>query len=170
MKTIFSSMEISASGMTAQRLRLNAIASNIANAETTRTEDGGPYRRQIAHLVEDSDKPIFTPLPGSLFTKEMLLAISHKNHMPNDTDPYSDKIEDGVKVLGIIEDETSDFKTMYDPDHPDADEFGYVKMPNVDVVKEMVDMISASRAYEANSSVLQASKDMINKALELGRV
>ena len=134
---IFSIMNISATGMTAQRFRIDVIATNIANAETTRTPEGGPYRRKI---------PIFAE-----YVRRYMEGKEIK----------------GVKVAKIIEDDS--YRLVYDPDHPDADENGYVKMPNVNVLREMVDLINAQRAYEANVSVFNAVKMMANSALQIGR-
>ena len=137
MMDIFSIMNISATGMTAQRFRIDVIATNIANAETTRTPEGGPYRRKI---------PIFAE-----YVRRYMEGKEIK----------------GVKVARIIEDDS--YRLVYDPDHPDADENGYVKMPNVNVLREMVDLINAQRAYEANVSVFNAVKMMANSALQIGR-
>lgn len=143
---LFSSMETSASGLTAQRFRLDLIASNLANAESTRTEDGSIYRRKVA---------IFAPRSGRNSFKNVLA-----QEMSNAF---------GVKVVGIAED-NSPLRRVYDPGHPDADEDGYVTYPNVDVVTEMVDMMTATRAYEANVTAIEASKAMMQKALEMLRV
>ncbi len=134
---IFNNFGISASGLTAQRLRMDTIASNIANIETTRTPEGGPYQRQVP--LFSSRLPDGPGQPGG-----------------------------GVEVLALLRDQ-SPFKRVYEPGHPDADEEGYVLMPNVELVKEMVDMIDASRAYEANVTALNASKDMVQRALDIGR-
>ncbi|HOA40577.1 MAG: flagellar basal body rod protein FlgC [Halanaerobiales bacterium] len=144
---MFSSFNISASGMTAQRLRMDIIADNIANVETTRTAEGTPYRRKLA---------VFQEKQVTSF-RELL-----KKNKGDAT------ARDGVQVAGIVEDPTP-FKMIYNPGHPDADAEGYVAMPNVDIVSEMVDMISASRAYEANITVLNTSKNMAMRALEIGR-
>ncbi len=135
----FSSFDISSSGIYAQRVRLDVIANNIANAESTRTPEGGPYRRQNV-----SFRAVYEDVVG---------------HQP---------VPAGVKVDQVIEDPT-DFRMVYDPGHPDADSSGYVKMPNVNVVEEMVDMISATRAYEANVAAMNATKSMIASAIEIGR-
>lgn len=145
---IFDSIDISASGLTAQRLRMDVIAKNIANANTTRTDTGLPYRRQVVVFREHSK-----PLPFSAYLTEQ----SRKLFLGG-----------GVKVTAIKEDKTP-YKRVYDPGHPDADRDGYVLMPNVDVVTEMVNMISATRAYEANITALNATKGMALKALEIGR-
>lgn len=136
--SLFQSFDISASALSAQRLRMDTIANNLANVNTTRTEDGGPYRRHMAIFAER--RPWQS---GALGTG-------------------------GVRVQGIVED-TDPPRRVYDPGHPDADADGYVLMPNVNVVTEMVDMISASRAYEANIAALNAAKAMATKALEIGR-
>ena len=146
---ITSSFDISASALTAQRLRMDVIASNIANAETTRGQyiNGRwvPYQRKLV-VLEPSGQPTFADvLRGQM------------NH-PGE----------GVKVTRIYGD-PAPFKQVYNPTHPDADENGFVLMPNVDVLKEMVDMISATRSYEANVTALNASKAMVTKALEIGR-
>ena len=142
---IFNTLKISALGLSAERLRMDLIADNIANAETTRTEKGEPYRRKMA---------IFTPRKSFEHILQRELEA------------------EGVKVQGIIEDK-SPFRLVYNPSHPDAKtegpQKGYVEMPNIDVVTEMVDMISATRAYEANVTALNAAKSMALKALEIGR-
>ncbi|MGM0411013.1 MAG: flagellar basal body rod protein FlgC [Bacillota bacterium] len=137
---------ISASALTAQRLRMDVISDNIANVNTTRTEDGEPYRRKM---------PIFNEKSSSF--NEVLSSKMSKNSNLN-----------GVEVSEIAEDD-SPFKMKYNPEHPDANEEGYVAMPNVNVTTEMVDMISASRAYEANVTALNTSKDMAQKALQIGQ-
>ncbi|NMB39692.1 MAG: flagellar basal body rod protein FlgC [Firmicutes bacterium] len=137
---LFDSFRISGSGLTAERLRMDTIANNLANANTTRTEQGGPYRRQMVVFgaVEDESK-------------------SNKK-----------QIGGGVKVVGIVQDPAPP-KLVYDPQHPDANENGYVEFPNVSVVTEMVDLITATRAYEANITAINAAKSMALKALDIGR-
>jgi flagellar basal-body rod protein FlgC len=148
---MFRGMDTSASALTANRLRLDTIAANIANANTTRaTQINGvwqPYRRKLVEL---------SPKSNQSFDNLLQAAIGTVNGQP----------EQGVRVTAIREDSTP-FKRMYDPEHPDADADGYVLLPNVDVMKEMVDMISASRSYEANVTVLNASKSMMMKAFEI---
>ncbi|ADL07854.1 flagellar basal body rod protein FlgC [Thermosediminibacter oceani] len=145
---IFRSLEISASGLTAQRLRMDVISNNIANVNTTRTEEGGPYRRQ---------RVIFQERKRGLTFKDVISGMSS-------TQPGA-----GVRVVSIEKD-PSPFKLVYDPSHPDADQMGYVRMPNVNIVTEMVDMISATRSYEANITAINSAKGMITKALEIGRI
>lgn len=140
----FKGMRISASGLSAERLRMDTIASNIANATTTRGEDGKPYVRKIAVFQENLDKELNK---GTNSVEQKLL---------------------GVKAVGLEEDD-SPLRRVYDPSHPDADEEGFVVMPNVNILNEMADMIAATRAYEANVNAINAEKSMFSKALEIGR-
>lgn len=144
----FGALDIGASALTAQRLRMDTISQNIANANTTRTENGVPYRRRLVIFEEKSQG-----LPFS----EYLTASSRERYVGK-----------GVKVSKIVED-SSPFKRVYDPGNPDADAEGYVEMPNVDIITEMVNMISATRAYEANVTSINITKSMALKALEIGR-
>lgn len=141
---MFTAIDAAASGLTAERLRLDVIANNIANVNTTRTATGGPYRRQMV---------VFAPRQGTMPFAAQLSA----------------QLGEGVRVVGIMED-TSSPRRVYDPRHPDAGTDGYVNMPNVNVVTEMVDMITASRAYEANVTAVNAAKSMAMKAMDIGRV
>jgi len=144
----FSSNDISASALSAQRLRMDVIAENIANANTTRAKDGGPYRRKTVTFEE---RPNVTKFSSSL------------------NDALSKTVEGkGVRVRRIAED-GSPGPMVYDPSHPDADDEGYVEMSNVNIVTEMVNMISASRSYEANVTALATAKTMTAKTLEIGR-
>lgn len=144
----FGALDIGASALTAQRLRMDTISQNIANVNTTRTENGTPYRRRLVVFEEKKDGIPFS---------EYLTASSREL--------YAGK---GVKVARIAED-TSPFKKVYDPGNPDADAEGYVEMPNIDIITEMVNMISATRAYEANVTSINITKSMALKALEIGR-
>lgn len=146
---LFQALKISASGLSAERLRMDIISSNIANASSTRTEKGGAYRRQVAVLA--------TAEPERGNFQEALQQASSSNVYPR-----------GVRVVNIHED-PSPLKMVYDPKHPDAGPDGYVAYPNVDVMKEMVEAITASRAYEANVTVLNTTKSMFLKTLEIGR-
>ncbi|WMI81430.1 flagellar basal body rod protein FlgC [Anaerotignum sp. MB30-C6] len=141
-------MNISASGLTAQRARLDVIAENISNVNTTRTEGGEAYRRRMVVFEprnEGSFQEIFSRTARGKYTGQQ-----------------------GVVVNEIIEDE-SPFKSVYDPTHPDADERGYVMMPNVDLLKETIDGMEASRAYDANVTAFNALKAMAIKGLEVGK-
>ncbi|MFH1491042.1 MAG: flagellar basal body rod protein FlgC [Pseudomonadota bacterium] len=139
-------IDIAAGGMTAQRTRLNIISMNLANANTTKTDEGTPYRRKTA---------IFQTVPvGDAFDNHLQRAMGGRIL--------------GVKVKGIVEVQ-GEFKKIFDPAHPDADKNGYVYLPNVNLVEEMVQMLNANRAYEANAAVIKTAKDMALKALEIGR-
>ena len=148
---MFTAINISASGLSAQRLRMDVISNNIANANTTRTTEGGPYRRK---------RVIFSPSDTRVKYKSPFL--------PQKFRPLTGF---GVRVLRIESDKRP-FRLVYDPSHPDAlktgEKKGYVQMPNVNIVTEMVDMISASRSYEANVAMVDHSKMIFNKALEIG--
>lgn len=145
--SFFRSINVSATGLTAERLRMDIISKNIANAETTRTSAGTPYRRQM---------PIFKEQQATAF--EDVLSEARGQFV----------VGNGVEVASIKED-TSPFKRVFNPGHPDADSEGYVSMPNVEVVTEMINLISASRGYEANVTALNATKAMALKALEIGK-
>jgi flagellar basal-body rod protein FlgC len=158
---LFTAMDVSATGLAAQRKRMNAIAENIANAETTRTTEGGPYRRQQTVLTHD---PQFSAELTAAQQNDKLLR-EDPNHLPGSQSEAEEYRFGGVKAS--ITSDPSSFREVYDPDHPDADENGMVKMPNVDIVEEMTELISATRAYEANTTAFNASKGMMKKALEL---
>lgn len=147
--SFLSSLNISASAMTAQRMRLDIVSENVSNMDTTRTEDGTPYRRKLVVLEAKTDNS---------FKRAMMKAagVSTQSGVG------------GVRVSQIIEDQSA-LKPVYNPDHPDADEDGYVMMPNVDLIKETVDGMSATRSYEANLTAFNAVKLMATKALEIGK-
>ena len=163
---LFSGLNISATGLRAQRVRQNVIASNLANAETTRTPEGGPYKRQSVVLSTGHDEKEFR----AVFPQEQLEGWNtQKEHLriPGDRFPIvKENIGTGVKV-DAIEEDGSDARLVYDPTHPDANTEGYVAYPNINVVKEMTDMISATRAYEANVTAASMTKSMLAKAMEL---
>ena len=149
---LFSSINIAATGMSAERLRTDVIADNIANASTTRTQEGGAFKRSRVVLAQRQDGIDWrTPF------------------VPSELDRG---VGSGVRVVAIEKDD-ADMRLVYDPTHPDAiksgPKEGYVEYPNVNIVTEMVDMIAASRAYEANASVIQGSKDMFLRAMDIGR-
>lgn len=146
--SFLSTMDINASGMTAQRMRLDIVSENIANIETTRTESGEPYRRKVV-VLESQQNTSF---------KQALQNAANKSQVS-----YG-----GVKVTKVLEDQR-ELKPVYDPTHPDANDEGYVMMPNVDLVKETVDGMSATRSYEANITAFNAVKLMAQKALEIGK-
>jgi len=138
-----SSLNISGSALTAQKFRMDVIASNIANASTTRTEEGGPYLRKMVVFQEQENA----------FGDFLSAAAGQAG---------------GVEVSAVIEDQEA-LKMVYDPSHPDADANGYVQMPDINIVQEMTDMMSATRSYEANVTVFNAIKLMATEALEIGR-
>ncbi|MBN2051250.1 MAG: flagellar basal body rod protein FlgC [Spirochaetales bacterium] len=150
---IFTSIATAASGLTAQRARLDVISDNIANADTTRTTEGGPFRRSRVIFRPRVEQPYWR----SPFLPEFL----------------KQETGQGVRIVSVEKDMDAQPKLKYDPTHPDAHKTGplegYVEMPNVNIVEEMVDMISASRSYEANVAVVDGSKAMFSKALEIGR-
>ncbi len=150
---IFSSINIAASGLSAQRTRLDVISNNIANVDTTRTTEGGPFRRS---------RVIFRPKVQEPYWRSPFLPQKMDNGLGK-----------GVRIVEIDKDLDADPRLVFDPTHPDAiktgPQKGYVEMPNVNIVEEMVDMISASRSYEANVAVINGSKSMFMKALEIGR-
>ncbi|MFH1068588.1 MAG: flagellar basal body rod protein FlgC [Candidatus Glassbacteria bacterium] len=161
LEKIFSSLNISATGLSAQRQRMDTIAQNIANAETTRTEKGGPYRRK---LVITREAPV-TVFPKYIENKIKLEPTS-RSHFKDEPVRGQMPVPSGTEVADIPEDPAPP-RLVYDPTHPDANAQGYVAKPNISVINEMVDLISASRAYEANITALNASKDMTKKALEI---
>ena len=148
---MFDALNVSATGLTAERLRMDVTAENLANAQTTRGADGQPYRRKEVVLSEVQQGGFGAQLAKAVG------AGSASGSQPG-----------GVEVAGITQDQTPG-KLVYDPGHPDADAKGYVRMPNVDTVAEMVDLISASRAYEANVTAMNAAKQMFSKTLDLLR-
>ena len=144
------SLDISGSALTASRLRMDLISENIANAETTRTDSGGPYRRKMAvYQCADGKNTFRSMLDGELSDGETA-------------------VPKGVKVTKIAEDQTP-FKEEYDPSNPDANAQGYVEKPNVNMIKETVDMMAVTRAYSANLTALDAVKNMASRALEIGK-
>ena len=145
--SFFKAMNISSSGLAAQRLRMNILSSNLANANTTRTPEGGPYKRQDV---------VFSATPTS-------------------NDPFGDMLDEEwgtqlkqIKVVDVHKD-TKAPRKVHDPGHPDADSNGYVEMPNIQVMSEMVNMSTATRAFESNTTTMNAAKTMASKALEIGR-
>lgn len=141
---VFGALNISSSGLSAERLRMDTISSNIANVSTTRGENGEPYRRKVAVFQENVQK-----------------------YLDQNSGQYVSE-PSGVKAAGIKEDQ-SPFRQVYDPSNPDADKNGYVSMPNVNILNEMADMIASTRSYEANVNAVTAEKGMFQKALEIGK-
>lgn len=149
---MFDALDISATGLSAQRYRMDIIAENVANANTTRTENGGIYRRKVVTFEAKGDN-------GQSFSS--ILGTSSAS--------LSGVIGDGVRITRVKEDTTSDVKKAYDPAHPDADENGYVTYPNVDIITEMTNLIDASRAYEANATIVDGTKSMLQTGLSIAK-
>ena len=149
---IFSSINIAATGLSANRVRLDVIADNMANVNTTRTTEGGPFKRS---------RVVMRPAAEGAYWRSPFLP-----------DTLDNGIGKGVRVVEIQKDRSTEPRFVYDPEHPDAilsgPREGYVEMPNVDFVTEMVDMISASRSYEANAAIIEGSKSMFQRALDIG--
>ena len=146
---MFDAFNVNASGLTAQRYRMDVISQNVANANTTRTEDGTPYVRKIVTFEEKQ---------GSFGTFSSVFGSASERFKSH-----------GVKVSGTYEDKSSEGKMVYDPSHPDADENGYVTYPNVNIITEMTNLIDATRSYEANVTAFNATKSMTMQALEIGK-
>jgi len=163
--SFLSSMNISASALTATRLRMDVIAENIANSSTTRTETGEPYRRRFVVFQERRGTRDFASFFHGTSNVPGPNTVPGMSHIPG---PRHTDRGGGVRVVHIGEDQ-SDFKFDFNPTHPDADEHGMVRLPNVEVVQEMVDMMAAFRAYEANITALNVFKDMATRTLEIGR-
>ncbi|MFO7172316.1 MAG: flagellar basal body rod protein FlgC [Bacillota bacterium] len=164
----FRILEISASSLTAERFRMEVIANNIANANTTRTERGGPYRRRVAVLAAREE----APAPFSEWLSRAMAQVGVRDFrppgIPGAGAEVAGQVGAGVRVVAVGEDPRP-LPLRYDPTHPDADANGYVQMPNVDPLLEMVDLISASRAYEANVTAFTTARQMALRTLELGR-
>jgi flagellar basal-body rod protein FlgC len=146
--SLFTSFDINASGLTAQRFRMDIISENIANANTTRDTDGDPYVRKVTVFAEKGPQSQFSKILNSRLIQ------------------YSGK---GVKVVAVREDNETQMNVVYDPSHPDADEDGYVTYPNVNVVTEMTNLIDATNAYKANATAFTASKQMASMGLTMGQ-
>lgn len=145
--SIFSAFNVNASGMTAQRYRMDIISENVANANTTRTQDGTPYRRKVVTFEQKGET-----------------AKTFSNFLGQASNRYDGQ---GVRVRKVSEDTWTQMNMVYDPSHPDADENGYVTYPNVNIVTEMTNLIDASRSFEANATAFNASKSMAMKGLEI---
>lgn len=150
--SMFGGIDAAASGLTAERLRMDVISNNIANVNSTRTVDGGPFkRRYVVFQPREAESNSFASMLNGAMNK------GGKN-----------RAGDGVRAVGIGVDDTQG-KLVFDPGHPDANADGYVELPNVDIVNEMVDMITASRAYEANVTTINAAKSMAQQALNISK-
>jgi flagellar basal-body rod protein FlgC len=164
MEGVFSNIKISGSGMSVQRRKMDVVAENIANAETTSTEEGGPYRRRRVEVEAASEK---LPFQTVLKNSQASLTRTRKRHIAGM--PSGIRRQEIVSIANskeVVEGPDAS-KLIYDPSHPDANDEGYVEMPDIEIINEMVDMISANRAYEANAMAISASKEMLKNALEI---
>ena len=165
---LFGAIKTSASGLRGQRTKMDVVSRNLANAETTRTEDGTPYRRQRAIFEQVlSEKVGQNKLTMSSAGGGTGLSTTHGNHLSGLRSRVQGQQNGGISSDVGIADDASEFRVIHDPGHPDADAEGYVLLPNVNPITEMVDMINASRAYEANISSVQTAKEMFSQALKI---
>lgn len=161
---IFDTLDISASGLSAQRRKLNAIASNIANVDTTRTDEGGPFKRRRVVMLEAPKMSKFSTMLEQ--HKSRLRQTDAKHMLEGEPRPGDFFVGSGVSTQEVRE-EAIKPRMVFDPNHPDAREDGMVLFPDINVITEMTDMIASSRAYEANVTVINAAKDMTNRALDI---
>jgi flagellar basal-body rod protein FlgC len=159
---LFGLMEASGSAMQSERVRAEVVAANMANAETTRTEAGGPYRRQHVVFAANANPPSFADVLGSATGSSIA-----SNLLPMGGE-RTNRAAGGVHIAGVVEDPSAPLK-RYDPGHPDAGPDGYVSYPDINPLTEMVDLMGASRAYGLNGSAVQAEKGMITAALEIAK-
>lgn len=166
---LFRAMGLSANGLHAQRVAIDAISMNLANVQTTRTDEGGPYRRRQVVFSDSSMDQRFT----EMFSKRIEMAgrprTTHPNHFPRLDIPFGEDRKERSGVQSEMMEDPSGYQMVYDPSHPDADEGGYLYLPNINVIEEMVNLMKAVRSYEANVTAFNASKSMALKALEIGR-
>ena len=164
MAGILNAIKVSAAGLSVQRAKMNAVAENIANAETTKTKEGGPYRRQSVVVSESREKISFSTLMQKAGRK---LLRTNSMHMTGADKAASGSTEISKASWKAERASKDAYKLIYEPNHPHSDENGYIKMPDVEIITEMVDMMAASRAYEANTVAISAAKNMANEALEI---
>ncbi len=163
LEKIFSGLNVAAFGLKVQRKRMDAIAENIANTETTRTEEGLPYKRKVVQVKQTSKQSFLS----TIREHSASLSTTNPNHI-SVAEIETPVSQNPVKSIEIeVEEDDSHLKMVYDPTHPDANQDGYVRLPNVNIVAEMVNMISASRAYEANVTVINAEKSIAKDSLEI---
>lgn len=164
MTDIFSAIELSSRGLSVQRTKMNVAAQNMANAETTEAEGGGPYRRQRAVVTETREPASFDGLLKAARTR---LARTHSQHRSEK--PITTRLakETSSAEVEVVQAPATAYRLVHDPTHPSADKDGYVKMPDVEIITEMVDMMAASRAYEANAAAISTAKQMAKDALDI---
>ncbi|MCK4573322.1 MAG: flagellar basal body rod protein FlgC [candidate division Zixibacteria bacterium] len=161
---LLNAIELSAKGLSVQRAKMNVTAQNIANAETTRTEEGGAYNRQRVVVAENKVTGSFS---SYLRKADVQLARTNQKHLGGGMHAGGQRSELSSVDMQVIEDRESEGKMVHDPSHPDANEEGYVKYPDIEIVNEMVDMMAASRAYEANTVAISTAKKMAETALDI---
>lgn len=160
---IFSSIDISAYGLSAQRKRMDTVAQNIANVDTTRTEEGGPYKRQMVTMRAEKGNVFLTMIEK---IESKLKRTDPRHRPPTEVQIIKEGPLEGRILTDVVPDQRPP-KLVFNPTHPDADENGYVKIPNINLVTEMVDMMTATRAYEANVTAISAAKEIARRALEI---
>lgn len=164
MAGILNAIQLSAQGLSVQRAKMNTVAKNIANAETTRTDEGGPYRRERVVVNEDKVKGNFST---QLKQAHLKLQQTNPGHLPTRATTVRGDSEFSSVEMEAVPDKQSAFKLVHDPSHPDADEEGYVRYPDIEIVNEMVDMMAAARAYEANTVAISTAKKMAEESLDI---
>lgn len=164
MSGILGAIDISSQGLSVQRSRMNTTAQNIANAETTRTNEGGPYRRKRVVVSEAQERTSFSQMVKRAGTR---LSQTNSRHLRGHSIGLRQEIDAPSVSLEEIVDPATNFRIVHDPNHPDADGEGYVQYPDIDVVTEMVDMMAAARAYEANTVAIATAKQMAKSALDI---
>jgi flagellar basal-body rod protein FlgC len=164
MPDIFNAIELSASGLSVQRTKMNVAADNMANAETTKTDAGGPYRRKHAVVTECRQPASFDTFLKAAGTR---LTRTNSRHLSGKAIATGRTTETSSAAVEVEQAPPTDYRLVHDPGHPDADADGYVKMPDIEIVTEMVDMMAASRAYEANAAAISTAKQMAKDALDI---
>ena len=164
MAGILNAIQLGSQGLSIQRAKMNTVAKNIANAETTKTDDGGPYRRERVTVSEDKVKGSFNT---HLKRAGLDLQRTNSGHIRNRAKSIKGNAEFSSVEMNVIDDPDSGYKVVHDPSHPDADAEGYVKYPDIEIVNEMVDMMSAARAYEANTVAISTAKKMAEESLDI---
>ena len=163
MSGILNAIGISSRGLSVQRTKMNVVAQNIANAETTKTPEGGPYRRKRVTVQEEK----VSDFKSLLRKADTHVSRTHPNHRPGRKHIVNEEVNSSSVSMTEIEDPESSFKLVHDPSHPEANDEGYVRMPDIEIINEMVDMMAATRAYEANTVAISSAKTMAKDALEI---
>jgi len=166
---LFKAMEVSASGLRSQRLVIDSVSLNLANIQTTRTEEGGPYRRRRVVFSAPPQTQNFLEIFENRLGGMGNLRRTHPNHFPVLPLRLIRREEEWERVRAETVVSPEEYQIVFDPSHPDADEFGYLRLPNINLVEEMVTLLKALRNFEANVTAFNAAKDMFLKALEIGR-